>query len=955
MGWTRRLSSALLAGALLAGLASPDPAFAQGKSESRGADSDEAARLEKEVQALAGEGQFDTALPLAERVLALRKQALPAGDVKIGSAMGDLGALHLLLNDHLRAEPLLEGAALLIEKAKPDSKELALALLNLASLYRARGETRGAALVDRAITLHEKIGGPDNPDLGSALRQRASMLGRAPEAKKLLQRARAIHEKARDERQVVIDILSLARFERADKASTEAVNLYNEAIPRAEKAYGPDHPQMITVHLAVADFWRREGSQDKRQFEKASAAYQRAERVVLKVFGPKHTRLAEVYSEWSLCAQAQNDMPRAIELRTKANDIEENHLASVLASGSEQVKQGYLNKLAAHADDTVALHLWGDGQRAINDQAAARLALTTILRRKGRVLDAVAQGVTGLSARMSSEDKKLLTELNKVRSDLSSMMIRGPGATSPTDYQARLNALSARATAIEVQVSASSAALRVETTPITLEAVQAAIPEDAALVEIYRYNHRNAKAYSASVESEGGFTTKYAGYVLRRNGPVRAMYFEESGLIENVVNQFRGGLADPERRDVGDPAWRLYQMTISRIEPLFGDAKRILISPDGALNLVPFAAMLDVKHKFLAERWAFSYLSSGRDLLRFKIDGGAGKQPIVIANPDYDAGGAAAGGNGGGSTRSGDLSRAKFSALPGTQGEADAIHKIIPKAAMYTAAAATEATLKQVHGPEFLHIATHGFFLANTSKDQRGSRALVLEKDVPAAERPTFRIKDPLLRSGLALAGANVKRGGDDDGILTALEASGLDLHGTKMVVLSACETGIGELSYGEGVFGLRRALVIAGSETQVMSLWKVDDDATRQLMSSYYEELMKGAGRSEAMRDVQLAMMKNKDTAHPFYWASFIVSGNPGPLGVRGDSGAPSPDGSKGGGSVPSVAPGARGCGCEVAGQPRGGALLPLAAAALISIRRRRTPRRERRVCRAGYRPGPR
>jgi CHAT domain-containing protein len=456
------------------------------------------------------------------------------------------------------------------------------------------------------------------------------------------------------------------------------------------------------------------------------------------------------------------------------------------------------------------------------------------------------------------------------------------------------------------------------------------------------------KAYSASVESRGGFTTKYAGYVMRRNGPPRGTYFEESALIEKVVDQFRAALADPDRRDVGDPAWRLYQITLSRIDPLFGDAKRILISPDGALNLVPFAAMLDVKNKFLAERWAFSYLSSGRDLLRFKVAQEVGQTPIVIANPDYDAGGGARGGDGGGKTRAGDLSRAKFTPLPGTQGEAEAIHKVIPQATMLTASQATEAALKQVRGPEFLHVATHGFFLANTSKEQRGSRALVLEKDVPAAERPTFKIKDPLLRSGLALAGANVKRGGDDDGILTALEASGLDLHGTKMVVLSACETGIGEFSYGEGVFGLRRALVIAGSETQVMSLWKVDDEATRQLMSSYYEKLLKGGGRSEAMRDVQLAMMKNKETGHPFYWASFIVSGNPGPLGWRGEDG-PAGAGRRGpGGSVPKVDPGARGgCGCELAGQSPTGALLPLFVGLAASIARRSVNRRRRAATR--------
>ena len=131
-----------------------------------------------------------------------------------------------------------------------------------------------------------------------------------------------------------------------------------------------------------------------------------------------------------------------------------------------------------------------------------------------------------------------------------------------------------------------------------------------------------------------------------------------------------------------------------------------------------------------------------------------------------------------------------------------------------------------------------------------------------------------MLRSGLALAGANLHKGDDDDGILTALEAAGLNLWGTKLVTLSACDTGIGEVKNGEGVYGLRRAFVLAGTETLVMSMWPVSDYVTREMMTAYYKGLKQGQGRGEAMRQVQLSMLKSKDRAHPFYWASFIQSG---------------------------------------------------------------------------------
>jgi CHAT domain-containing protein len=136
------------------------------------------------------------------------------------------------------------------------------------------------------------------------------------------------------------------------------------------------------------------------------------------------------------------------------------------------------------------------------------------------------------------------------------------------------------------------------------------------------------------------------------------------------------------------------------------------------------------------------------------------------------------------------------------------------------------------------------------------------------------KIENPLLRSGLALAGANLHKDTGEDGILTALEASGLNLWGTKLVVLSACDTGVGEVKNGEGVYGLRRAFLLAGTETLVMSLWPVSDYLTREMMSNYYKGLKQEAGRGAALRQAQRDMLKRKDRQHPFYWASFIQSG---------------------------------------------------------------------------------
>jgi CHAT domain-containing protein len=165
-----------------------------------------------------------------------------------------------------------------------------------------------------------------------------------------------------------------------------------------------------------------------------------------------------------------------------------------------------------------------------------------------------------------------------------------------------------------------------------------------------------------------------------------------------------------------------------------------------------------------------------------------------------------------------------------------------------------------------------------------------------------------MLRSGLALAGFNhrARATTEDDGVLTALEVAGLDLYGTELVVLSACETGLGKVDNGEGVYGLRRALVLSGARSQVVSLWKVDDAATQALMTAFYGRLKKGEDRVEALRQVQRDMLSGQlkvrsrsaratrslqapspeatgpdlsGWRHPYYWASFSVSGADGPV----------------------------------------------------------------------------
>jgi len=218
----------------------------------------------------------------------------------------------------------------------------------------------------------------------------------------------------------------------------------------------------------------------------------------------------------------------------------------------------------------------------------------------------------------------------------------------------------------------------------------------------------------------------------------------------------------------------------------------------------------------------------------------------------------------------------KWQKLPGTAKEALAISRQFDAAQVFRGDKATEQAIKRVSAPRVLHLATHGFFLPDAAPAVDAvSSALVAGGAPPTDLGP----ENPLLRSGLVFAGANQLSSGDEDGVLTALEASGLDLWGTQLVVLSACETAVGKVSPGEGGYGLRRALTIAGAESMVMSLWQVDAAATRDLMSGYYRRLKTGKGRTEALRLMQLRLLRSDDYRPPYYWAAFIPSGQWGPI----------------------------------------------------------------------------
>jgi len=380
--------------------------------------------------------------------------------------------------------------------------------------------------------------------------------------------------------------------------------------------------------------------------------------------------------------------------------------------------------------------------------------------------------------------------------------------------------------------------------------VQATIPEDAALIEFLAYRPPHVK--SAGRDGQPG-RSHYVAYVLLREGEARWVELGRAQAIDNAIKRLRQALRDSRSRNVKQLARAVDRMVMQPVRPLLGPKRHIFISPDGALNLVPFAALVNERDQYLVSEYTFSYLTSGRDLLRLMGSRESAETPLIVANPDFgmvQARRPGAGHKG--------VKLLNFEALPWTIREASDMKQLLPRATLLTGTQATETALKRATAPDILHIATHGFFLQDAERSSEYTRATNLSHYAGLRSASwAVKIGNPLLRSGLALAGINEQRGGDDDGVLTAMETANLNLWGTKLVVLSACDTGVGEVKNGEGVYGLRRALVLAGVATQVMSLWPVSDRETRHLMSGYYKRLLNGEGRGAALRQVQLEMLK--------------------------------------------------------------------------------------------------
>jgi CHAT domain-containing protein/tetratricopeptide (TPR) repeat protein len=792
-------------------------------------------------------------------------------------SLADLGSLYVVKRDNIRAEQFSSQAMAMEEKLLgPNHLKVALMLHNRGLVaYRRHDYSTAENFYQRSLAIKEKLLGPDHPLVGITVNNLGLLYWQwndnYSKATEYFRRAKTIFEKydGPESFPVAQTLGNLGIMAKHTGDYKGAEEYYLRSLTIMEKLFGPNHLSIEVTVESLGILYRDQGD-----YAKAEPMLLRALQITRDLLGPDHPNVARILRNLTHLYSAAGNPARARECWWEASAIEEKDLPLNLAIGSERQKLAFFDPYMTTLDEVISFQIRLDPEN--ND--SRELAATMLLQRKGRILDAVADNLEGLRNRSNAEDRALLDRLKDATSKLANLVLNGPGKTPAAEHLQQIKTLTEQRDALESEIGKRSAGYYQSPAAVTLSAVKAALPADAALVEFAVYQPYDPKQPTESTTDFG--EPRYAAYVIA-GGEVRSTDLGDAKSIDAAIGALRKALRDPESRNIKELSRRVDEQIMRPVRALAGNSRHLLIAPDGQLDLIPFEALVDENGHYLIERYLFTYLSTGRDLLRMQTPRPSNADVMVVADPNFGEPGphernGAATARGRPVTRNvsrgDDSGNVYFAPLDGTKLEAQAIQSLFPKAHLLSGTQATKAALLKLEAPSILHIATHGFFLQDRQADSKES-ADSSAGDKRGGSQPEDA-ENPLLRAGLALSGANLNRRGGDSGILTALEAANLNLWGTKLVTLSACDTGIGEVHVGEGVYGLRRAFVLSGAESLVMSLWPVSDYVTRQMITTYYTGLKNGRGRGEALRQAELSMLKRKGREHPFYWASFIESG---------------------------------------------------------------------------------
>ena len=814
--------------------------------------------------------EFAKAEPMFRQALEIRKQSDGERSAGYASVLTGLAFLHQVMGDYAKAE-LYYSQALQIRKEVLGEKHPAYStsLQQLGLVYRAQGKYAEAErALTQAVAIRKEVFGEKHPWYAKSLDCLASLYkstGDFTRAEVLVRQARQIHHEAVGDKNqdyaTYTDRLGMLLFLSGDYAGAEP--LFQQALAIRKEVLGETHFEYAYTlnNLACLDY--------------ATGDFAQAE---------------------TLSAQALQIMRKQLEL---SSEVQSERQQLVMAKGFRYYLNHYLS-IAAVAN------------------VSAEQIYTQVLAWKGAVSrrqQAMGRVRQLLLTQHDPQLSQLFDDLVAASRELANQALAVPQLGMEKQHQQKLEELNDQVERLQQELAAKSREFREQLVPEhrTPDDLRRALPPDAALVDLLEYKHF---LRPTELDSKPVSELCLVAFVVRPTQGIVRIELGPTAPIAAAIEAWRAQLAPGARPPEHDAGADLRHLVWDKLQPHLTGVKTVLISPaDGATARFPWAALPGKEPgSYLIEdvglavvpipRMVPEMLASAPAASTAEKQSAVEPSLLLLGDVDFNADpgrpsaealAQAAPAPG----RSGDL--LKWPSLPGTRTEmaaiADSFEQGFPDAKLskLRGERATKSTLAAKLGNyRYVHLATHGFFAPPELKSPltAGARSADDAED-QAASIQVIAGFQPGLLSGLVLAGANLPTvEGKDDGILTALEVSQLDLSHVDLATLSACETGLGKSAGGEGVLGLQRAFQISGAKSVVATLWTVSDDASRALMIDFYDNLWnKKLSKLEALRQAQLKMLREgiqrgvvRDdlpaTAKPrrlppYYWAPFVLSGD--------------------------------------------------------------------------------
>jgi len=774
-------------------------------------------------------GKFNKAEECFEKCINIWENIVGETHPNIALSLINRSAVFTMKNEHLKAINDSEKALSIFKKEFGlQNKHTADCLKNMAVIHMGLGNYKKAIELDESsVSIHKSIYGQMHGKTGLAINNLATdykLNNEYEKALSLYEEALTIYKKNEPafKQQYAQTLDNIADVYLQLKNEDLAINFYNDSLKLNELIFGNNHYTCSQNFKGLGSAYLSKGD-----VENAIACFNKSLDILYDNFGESCPQALSAYKMLAISYYCRGDIDSAIKSFNK-NYNAINNESNIVFSLDEKSRLAWQN---ANLDFWFATFL-----------DAKRIAQVS-LQRKGVVLETILEDRALIfAANLSADGTEVIQEINYLQNKLSRIIFQENNNEHVNDLNDKISRLQRELTTKYLgrdrqRISSS----------ITMADIIPALSGGGVLVDFIQFDDPKLKGEEA--------TCLGAIITAEDNNPV-LVRIDSGAAINRAIDSLRAAINQGNAAEVEAQtkflSEKLWQPVAAKIPE---GVKRLFICPDASLNFLSFAALLESDGRFVAEKYPISYIGSARDLAK-KPSEKITKSMAIFANPQFDASGKNSKTTEMVAMRSAEadvFGSIALPPLPGTETEAQSLGSLATESGWqtksYLGKDATESIVRNTKKPGVLHLATHGFYLNSfTPPGPEGSRGMsvVGVKETTDEKKKKEKGVDPMRASGVALTGAqqtltswSQKKAPnpETDGVLTAEEVGALRLDGTWMVVLSACETGVGEARSGEGVFGLRRAFMIAGAENLLMTLWPVADETTAKIMTDFYKE----------------------------------------------------------------------------------------------------------------------